>query len=74
MLATKFLFIWQSGFRGEYFLENQPIRNKNCLWRPCLLTDRDEMSNIYRGHAIDASYQAVSEEKIFKNQPIIETW
>ena len=39
------------------FFRNQPIRNKNCLWRPCLLTDRDEMSNLYRGHAIDASYQ-----------------
>ena len=26
-------------------------------WWPCLLTDRDEMSNRYRGHAIDASYQ-----------------
>jgi hypothetical protein len=39
------------------FLRNQPIRNKNCLWRPCLLTDRDEMSILYRGHAIDASYQ-----------------
>jgi hypothetical protein len=36
---------------------NQPIRNKNCLWRPCLLSDRDEMSNLYRGHAIDASYK-----------------
>jgi hypothetical protein len=24
---------------------------------PCLLTDRDEMSNIYRGPSIDASYQ-----------------
>jgi hypothetical protein len=31
--------------------------NKNCLWRPCLLTDRDEMSNLYRGHSIDAFYQ-----------------
>jgi hypothetical protein len=36
---------------------NQPIRNKNCLWWPCLLTDRDEMSNLNRGHSIDASYQ-----------------
>ena len=36
---------------------NQPIRNKNCLWRPCLLANRNEMSNIYRGHSIDASYQ-----------------
>ena len=24
---------------------NQPIRNKSRLWRPCLLTDRDEKSN-----------------------------
>jgi hypothetical protein len=39
------------------FFRNQPIRNKNCLWWPCLLTERDEMSNLYRGHAIDASYQ-----------------
>jgi hypothetical protein len=33
------------------------IRNKNCLWWPCLLMDRDEMSNLYRGPSIDASYQ-----------------
>ena len=39
------------------FFRNQPIRNKNCLWWPCLLTDRDEMSNLYRGPPIDASYQ-----------------
>jgi hypothetical protein len=39
------------------FFRNQPIRNKNCLWWPYLLTDRDEMSNLYSGHAIDASYQ-----------------
>jgi hypothetical protein len=42
--------------RGRFF-RNQPIRNKNCLWRPCLLTDLDEMSNLYRGPAIVASYQ-----------------
>jgi hypothetical protein len=35
----------------------QPIRNKNCLWWPCLLTDWDKMSNLYRGSSIDASYQ-----------------
>ena len=39
------------------FFRNQPIRNKNCLWWPCLLTDRDEMSNLHRGPSIDASYQ-----------------
>ena len=27
--------------------KNRPIRNKNCLWRPCLLMDRDEMNIIY---------------------------
>ena len=43
MLPTKFQFIWESGFRGEDFFRNQPIRNKNGLWQPCLLTDRDEM-------------------------------
>ena len=60
----------------KIFFRNQPIRNKNGLWRPCLLTDRDEISNLYRGPSIDASYQgfgsfgqAVS-EKILKNRPI----
>jgi hypothetical protein len=72
MLPTKFLFIWPSGFRGEEFFKsanqkqevseeknflNQPIRNKSRLWWPFLLTDRDEMSNLYRGPSIDASYQ-----------------
>jgi len=58
MLPTKFRFIWPSGFRGEYFfIRNLPIRNKNCLWPLCLLTDQDEMCNLYRGPSIDASYQ-----------------
>jgi hypothetical protein len=38
-------------------LRNRPIRNNNCLWWPCLSTDSDEMSNLYRGPSIDASYQ-----------------
>ena len=60
---------WQ--FQRRIFFRNQPIRNKNGLWWPCLLTDRNEMSNRYKGPSIDASYQAsvhlawgVSEEKI----------
>ena len=57
MLPTKFQLIWESGFRGEDFFRNKPIRNKNDLWRLCLVTDRDEMSNLYRGPSIDASYQ-----------------
>jgi hypothetical protein len=38
------------------FFRYRPIRNKNCLWWPCLLTDRDDMSNRHRGHSIDDSY------------------
>jgi len=57
MLSTKFQFIWESGFRGEDIFRNQPIRNKNGLWRLCLFTDQDEMSNLYTGPSIDTSYQ-----------------
>ena len=76
MLPTKFRFIWPSGFR-EDFLEINQSQNKNCLWRPCLLTDRDEMSNLYRGPSIDASYQVLvhlgkrfQRRSFFRNQPI----
>ena len=58
------------------FFRNQPIRNKNCLWWPCLLTDRDEMSNLYRGPSKDASYQVsihltnrFQRRRFFRNQP-----
>jgi hypothetical protein len=44
-------------FQRRRFLRNRPIRNKNCLWWPCLITDRDEMNKLYRGPYIDASYQ-----------------
>ena len=37
--------------------KNQTIRNKSRLWWPCLSTDWDEMSNLYRGPSIDVSYQ-----------------
>jgi hypothetical protein len=49
--------IYVGGFRGEDIFRNQPIRNENGLWWPCLLTDREEISNLYRGPSIDASYQ-----------------
>ena len=45
------------GFQRRRFLRNQSIRNKNCLWWPCLFTDRDKMSNLYRGPSIYVSYQ-----------------
>ena len=57
MLSTKFQFILADGFQRRRLKKNRPIRNKNCLWRQCLLMDWDEMSNIYRGPSIDASYQ-----------------
>ena len=41
----------------DKIFRNRPIRNKNCLWQPYLLMDRDEMRNLYRGPPIDASYQ-----------------
>jgi hypothetical protein len=44
-------------FQMRIFFRNQPIRNKNGLWWPFLLTDQDKMNNLYRGPSIDASYQ-----------------
>ena len=54
------------------FFRNQLIRNKNCLWQPCLLTDRDKMSYLYRGPSIDASYQvSVHLAKWFQRRRVI---
>ena len=44
-------------FQRKRLFRYWQIRNKDFLWWPCLLTDRDEMSNLHRGHSIDASYQ-----------------
>jgi hypothetical protein len=44
-------------FQRRRFFRNQPIRNKNGLCWPCLLTDRDDMSILYRGPAMDVSFQ-----------------
>ena len=44
-------------FQRRRFFRNPPIRNKNCLWQPCLLTDRNYMSKLYRGLSKEASYQ-----------------
>jgi hypothetical protein len=42
---------------SQEIFRNRPIRNKNRLWWPCLLMDRDRMSNFNRGPSTDASYQ-----------------
>jgi hypothetical protein len=61
-------------FQRKRFFRNRPIRNKNCMWRPCLLTEKHEMSNLYRGPSIDASYQVTvhlaKERRFLRNQPI----
>jgi hypothetical protein len=64
-------------FQRRRFFRHQPIKNKNCLWWPCLLTNRDKISNIYRGPSIDASYQVsvhltkrFQRRKFKKNRPI----
>ena len=62
-------------FQRRRFFRNQPIRNKNCLWRLCLLTDQDEISNLYRGPSIgiDTSYQvSVQLAKQFQGRRFLE--
>jgi hypothetical protein len=60
-------------FQRRRFFKNWPIRNKNGLWWPCLLTDRYEMS--YRSFhrcflpSFGSFGLTVSEEKILKNRP-----
>jgi hypothetical protein len=54
-------------FQRRRFFRNRQIRNKNCMWWRCLLTDQDEMSNLHRGPSIDASYQ-VSVVAMFANR------
>ena len=57
----------------EKILRNRPIRNKNCLWRPYLLTDQNGMSNSNRGLSIDASYHvSVHLAKLFQSRRFLE--
>ena len=46
-------------FQRRRFFRNQPIKNKKCLWWPCLLMDRNEMCNLYRGPSINSSYEVL---------------
>ena len=60
-------------FQRRIIFRNQPIRNKSRLWWPCLLTDRDEMSDLYRGPSIDASFQvSVHLAKRFQRRRLLE--
>jgi hypothetical protein len=54
-------------FQRKSCFRNRPLRHKNCLWRPCLLTDQNGMSNAHRGPSIDASYHvSVHLAKLFQ--------
>ena len=73
MLPTKFWLILAKRFQMKRLFRNQPIRNKNCLWQPCLLMDRDEISTLYRGPPIDVSYQvSIHLTKLFQRRRFLE--
>jgi hypothetical protein len=44
-------------FQRNSSFRNRPVRKKNCLWRPCLLTEQNGTIHSYRGPPIAASYQ-----------------
>ena len=54
MLPTKFRLIWPIGIRGEDFKKSANQIQESPV-TAMLLTDRDEMSNLYRGPSIYAS-------------------
>ena len=59
---------------SEKIFKNRPIRNKNCLWQPCLLTDQNNISNRNRGLSIDASYQvSVHLAKQFRGEEFLKS-
>ena len=48
-LCKILLYLAQLVVSEEKVFRNWTPRNKKWLWRPCLLTDRDKMNNLYRG-------------------------
>jgi hypothetical protein len=62
-------------FQRRRFFRYRPIRNKNCLWWPYLLTDWNEMSNLHRGYSIDAScHVSVNLAKRFQRRRLMLTF
>ena len=73
ILNKRYLYLNKSYLSFNRFFRNQPIRNKNCLWRSCLLTDRDKISSLYRRPSIDAFYQvSVHLAKRFQRRRFLE--
>ena len=61
----------------EKIIRNRSIKNKNCLWQPLLLTDEDEMCNLYRGPSsmLPTKFQFIQvsgfrRRRFFINRPI----
>ena len=60
-------------FQRKSCFRNRPIRNKNCLRQPYLLTDQNRMSNSYRGPSTDVSYHvSVHLAKLFQSRRFLE--
>jgi hypothetical protein len=60
-------------FQRRRFFTNWQTRHRNCLWRPCLLTDQVEMSNLNWGPTVDASYLvSVRMTKRFQRRRFLE--
>ena len=77
MLPAKFGSIWPSSFRGEDFWKLSQSELRIAQWRPCLLSDRDEMNKLYKGPPIDASCKVwfhlakrFQRRRFLKTQPI----
>jgi hypothetical protein len=56
MLPTKFRFIWPNGFRGEESKKSSKQKQESPV-AAIFVTNRDGISNLYRGPPIDVSYQ-----------------
>jgi hypothetical protein len=67
MLPTKFRFIWPNGFRED--LKKSANQKQELPVVAMFVNGLDEMSNLYRGPSIDASFQvSVHLAKVFKRR------
>ena len=60
-IRKHFALFVQAVAEQKIFFRNLPTRNKNCLWWPCFLTDRNNMTTLYRRPSIHvgASYHVL---------------
>jgi hypothetical protein len=66
-------FVWVNISEMYRIRLNMHKLKKNRLWQSCLLTDQDEISNLYRGPSIDTSYQvSVHLAKRFQRRRFLE--